>query len=569
VRDLYERAISLLEKDAAGKGFPEADLELQRGLYRELEDNLSSSESGIRHHFAVVVPVADRPLMLRNFLGSLIEQCRAFGYGSAGVSEKVTVFVIDDSDDPSNIARIQEIARKATASGLRLNYVGPAEQSDIAKRIPADLRKRLPGLIGDFGGEVVGHKGASVTRNIAYLYLRSRMDTFPENTLLWFIDSDEEFMVKVKSGDEIRDIPFINYFYWLDRIFTASDLEVLTGKVVGDPPVTPAVMINTFLEDVLAFLDSISTAKPGEPCIFHSDRPSAPFSAEYHDMTGLFGYRKAAAPKEYHCSLTGSHTVRDCFEDFSGRATGFFSGLHPTRTQFYVHGRDFLKTEQARTVYTGNYVIRRSGLRYFLPFAALGLRMAGPTLGRMLRKRLGERFVSANLPLLHKRTLPEGFTDEFRTGIQKEGESLDLSGEFVRQFWGDVMLFSVEELTGKGYPERIDETEIADTVRRTQDRMWDLYRQHQAEVAGKLSEVKKHLESPGEWWNLRPETKESVENLLVFCSVVEHNFGPHSAALKKISAQTGKGSMTQKIIRAIGSFRVEDRLWDEVLKALY
>ncbi|MDA8240325.1 MAG: hypothetical protein M0Z67_08145 [Nitrospiraceae bacterium] len=566
-RNLYEQALSVVEKDAADKEFEEAVLELQRGLYRELEDLLSSG-SERRHHFVIVVPVADRPLMLRNFLGSLIEQCRTFGYGGDGVSQKVTAFVIDDSKDPSNISRIKAISVETTAAGLPVHYVGQAEQSGILKKVPADIRKKLSGLIGGFQGAVPGHKGASVTRNIAYLYLRCRMAAFPENTLLWFIDSDEEFRVKVKSGGEIKDIPFVNYFYWLDRIFASSNLEVLTGKVVGDPPVTPSVMINTFFEDILSFMLSVSAAEPEGPCIFHTERSSVSFSAEYHDMTGLFGYRKADAPKRYHCSLAGWHTVRDCFDDFSGRATGFFSGLHPTRTQFYVHDREFLKTEQARTVYTGNYVIRRSGFRHFIPFAGLGLRMAGPTLGRILRKRLGQRFVSINLPLLHKRTLPEKFTDEFRSGIQKEGESVDLSGEFVRQFWGDIMLFSVEDLTGKGYPGRFEETEIAAAVRKTQERIWELYERHQAEAGGKITEIKKLLEDPGQWWNLRPETQGSVRNLLGFCAVAERNFGPHSAALKKISGQREEGSMTEKIIRAIGSFQEEDRLWEELLKTI-
>jgi hypothetical protein len=569
-RDLYERALFLVETDAVNKSFDDAVLELQRGLYRELEGILSAAGYERRHHFAIVVPVADRPLMLGNLLESLVDQCRKFGYGDAGspVSQKVTAFVIDDSRDHSNSRRIQTIAAETTAAGLTVRYVGQTEQRGILQRIPADIRKRLQGLIGDFEGEVPGHKGASVTRNIAYLHLRSRVDEFPENTLLWFIDSDEEFKVKVKSGEEIKDIPFINYFYRLDRIFASSDAEVLTGKVVGDPPVTPAVMINTFLEDIVSFLQNESAAEPDSPCIFHADRSSCPFSAEYHDMTGLFGYRKADTPKRYHCSLSGSHTVSDCFDDFSRRAAGFFSGLHPTRTQFYLHDGDFVKTDQARTVYTGNYVIRLSGLGYFLPFAGLELRMAGPTLGRILRKRIGRKFVSANLPLLHRRTLPERFTDEFRSGIEKEGESLDLSGEFLRQFWGDVMLFSVEELTEKGYPEAVDEAGIAVTVRRTEERIWKLYERHQAEVAGKTTGIRKHLEEPGQWWNLRPETRRSVQNLLGFCDVVESNFGPHSAPLKKISRQREQCQMTEKIIRAIGSFQEEDRLWEEVLQAL-
>ena len=285
-------------------------------------------------------------------------------------------------------------------------------------------------------------------------------------------------------------------------------------------------------------------------------------------MVKLFGYRQPSSPKKYPCVLAGDHSVWNCFSVFSNRVLGFFYGLHPTRTQFYCHGNGFTETTSARTVYTGNYVISPAGLRHFIPFAALGLRMAGPTLGRILRGKIRGKFVSANLPLLHKRTGAEDHINEFRSGVVHEGDTLDLSGEFLRQFWGDVMLFSVEHLTKGDYPEQIDETKIADAVRSTEQRIWQLYRHHEAEVGGKISQIKKRLEDQGLWWNLRPELRESLRNLIRFCSVVEKNFGPHSAALKKISGQIEEGSMRRKIIQAIGSFQEENRSWEEVLKAL-
>ena len=574
LRPFYEDALRFLERQAAEKGFDTDILDLQRDLYQEFEQRLSSGGNDPRHHFLIVIPVADRPLMLKNCLVSLVEQCHTFKYGGFSPDErdpcykKVSVFVFDDSKDDANKGNIKEICAATTAAGVRTFYAGIEEQTEVLRNIPPELSRKLARLIGDFDGTVRPHKGASLTRNIAYLHIHSRLREFGSPTLIWFVDSDEEFKIKVNRGGEIMDVRFINYFYWLDRIFAESDVEVLSGKVVGDPPVTPAVMINTFLEDILAFFDRVSGARPDDACVFHSDRSSDPFSAEYHDMTALFGYQKQLSPKKYQCSLTGRHEIRDCFDDFSGRAYGFFSGLHPTRTQFYRHDRDFLKTGPARTVYTGNYVIRRSGLRYFLPFAALGLRMAGPTLGRILRKGLRQGFLSANLPLLHKRTLPERYIDEFRSGIRKEGESVDLSGEFVRQFWGDVMLFSVEEMTDRGYPEHSDEAEIAGTVKNTEERIWELYVHHQTEVGAKVTEIKKHLEDPGRWWNLRPEAKEAVRRFLGFCAVVEKNFGPHSAAWEEISDQIEEGLMKKEIIRAIGSFKEEERLWDEVLKAL-
>src|SRR5574340_918440 len=200
-------------------------------------------------------------------------------------------------------------------------------------------------------------------------------------------------------------------------------------------------MINTFLDDMAFFLKTLSCAAPDEKCAFHEDQAGGICSAEYHDNIGLFGYSSQSQPRKYLCGLSEDHTVMDCFEDFSKKAMGFFYGFHPTRTQFYTHV-NFTETENARTVYTGNYVFRTGGLRHFIPFASLKLRMAGPALGRILRKRLKHNFVSANLPLLHKRTIQSSYSNEFRSGIAGTMNSIDLSLEFNRQFWGDVMLFS-------------------------------------------------------------------------------------------------------------------------------
>jgi hypothetical protein len=110
--------------------------------------------------------------------------------------------------------------------------------------------------------------------------------------------------------------------------------------------------------------------------------------------------------------------------------------------------------------------------------------MAGPALGRILRKKLKRGFVSANLPLLHKRTIQADYSNEFRSGISADKNSIDLSLEFNRQFWGDVMLFSVEKLSGLGYPDkRLGLSEITKTAYQVQDKLWNLYKQRQTEIA--------------------------------------------------------------------------------------
>ncbi len=574
LKSIYEKAIEFVESETVNSGFSKGLLILQQNLYTELEYILSFAKYGPRHHFLIVIPVADRPLMLKNCLESLIEQYRTFRYGGfpekkAGISEcgNISVFIIDDSKDKANINKIREISLKPLEAGIRTYYIGLDEQTRFLKQIPLDSLERLSRLIGEFRDSVPSHKGASITRNIAYLYIHAVLKKLYKKALIYFIDSDEEFRIKIMRGDRIEDIQFVNYFYSLDKIFETTDVEVLTGKVVGDPPVSSSVMINTFLDDTVLFFDNISSLDMSEICCFHETQQPEPFSAQYHDMAKLFGYQEYSSPKKYLCSLSGVHNIKDCFEAFSKNAVRFFYGQHPTRTQFYNHTGNFTKTENARTVYTGNYVFNTKGFRHFIPFAHLNLRMAGPTLGRILKARLKNRFVSANLPLLHKRTLSDKYTDDFRSGISANNDSIDLSEEFFRQFWGDVMLFSIDALTESGNPDSAVELQkIKNTVNKIQEKFLYIYREQHNNTAEKILKLKRYLSSPGYWWNNRPELKDSASNFRLFCSLVEKNFGVNSRSFRKLSQQVREGSYTNSIIESIYSFYEDGHYWNELLK---
>jgi hypothetical protein len=285
-------------------------------------------------------------------------------------------------------------------------------------------------------------------------------------------------------------------------------------------------------------------------------------------MVKLFGYNSPPHPKKYHCNLPGDHRVQDCLEDFSKKTLGFFHGLHPTRTQFYLHRDNFTDMESARTVYTGNYIIKAAGLRHFIPFANLKLRMAGPALGRILRKRLNKGFVSANLPLLHKRTIEASGCNEFRSGITAEKNSIDLSCEFNRQFWGDVMLFSIDKLADLGYPDkRLGLSVITEIAYDIQNKLCDLYKERQTEIVEKTRKIEGYLSREKFWWNIQPESERSVNKIKLFCSQVENNFGVNSPSLKKISGQIKEGSYITMIINAIHSFYETDIAWNELLKS--
>jgi hypothetical protein len=573
LRSMYERAVTALEKKAALYCFGDDLLKLQRDLYSELEYLLSSGDEDTRHHFFLVIPVADRPVMLKNCLDSLIEQCRIFKYGGVMMDKngtpyynKITLLIIDDSSDAANILKSRELASQMWKAGIRTLYVGLEEQTAFLDQLPPDLKEQSIGLIGGPHNPVLPHKGASVTRNITYLYIHTLLKNFREKALIYFLDSDEEFRVRVRRAGSPADIPFINYFYWIDRIFESSGNEIITGKVVGDPPVTPSVMINTFLDDLTLFFDIAATSSATDECPFHELQQSGSFSAEYHDMARLFGYQSPSAPKKYNCTFAGCHSVKDSFRDFSRKVIGFFYGLHPTRTQYYDCVSDFLKTEKARTVYTGNYVVNREGLRHFIPFADLKLRMGGPTLGRILQSKIKGRFSSVNLPLLHKRTISGTNRDEFRSGVFEDRDTLDLSSEFFRQFWGDVMLFSVETLVASGYPVRYQEfQQIVEVVFKTQNDLWSLYRNKQAKTDKMLSKIRNYLSDSKYWWNSLPEMKDSLNNFRRFCSLAERNFGLKSESCKILSEQIKEDSYINLIIDAIHAYCEDDHLWDELL----
>ena len=400
-----------------------------------------------RHEFIVVIPVADRPEQLRAVLDSLLGQCRDFRYGGMADGQfcKVRALIADDSASARNVAANRNLAEEFSAQGLNTEYFGTDAQHRCLAALPD--RGALDHVLGARAAHP--HKGASVSRNLAYLRLA---ELATPDRLFFFVDSDEQFKVRIPDGDRGRDVNGISYFHTLDRIFSRGDVDVLTGKVVGDPPVSPAVMAGNFLDDVLLLLNELSDLAPSAACTFHGDNARQANDAAYHDMADLFGFKPAEAFR-YRCTRNGDHDHRDCLAGFAAHLDRFFDGEHPTRLSHFEYLGSLDDTTPARTVYTGNYVINTRGLEHFIPFAPLKLRMAGPVLGRLIKARLGGRFVSANLPLLHTRTAASSGRAEFRPGVDRVRNEVDLSGEFERQFWGDVMLFTVERLIAEGYPE--------------------------------------------------------------------------------------------------------------------
>ena len=565
----YDRALELAEALLWEEGVQAEALASFQALFREYEALLATARPRGRRPFVVVIPVADRPRHLRACLQSLLELCNAFAYGGTDRRKRfraVQVVVADDSREASAVAAHRALAMEFTGAGLKVVHFDQEAQLEELARLPAELLGELEPVLGPVAAQRFWHKGPSRMRNITYLLLRRLAGEEPRRLFL-FLDSDQEFRVLQCREEGHREPVAVNYFHHLERIFDSGEVTLLTGKVVGDPPVAPAVMAGNFLEDVIAFLGELRARSADTACPFHGSPGGVAGDAAYHDMAGLFGFRPEAKPHRYTCPLEGEHDRLAVFAGFARRLNGFFDGHHPTRITCYRPEPVAQSVRPARTVYTGNYVVDANGLRHFIPFATLGLRMAGPVLGRLLRSELGGRFVSANLPLLHRRTVEDLGESEFRPGVQRADEGVDLSREFERQFYGDVMLFSVEELAAGGFPERErSEEEVRALVESTEGRLRSRYAEKGQEIRRRLEALRELLEDPHAWWQVEAEAAEPLSLFRRFLADMEANFGAGSRCRARIEEEANRRQRLESIVAAILDYPRVRRHWERALE---
>jgi hypothetical protein len=577
VISLYKGEIVKLEKETWKQAPSQQEVEHYQNAFAVLEKLYELKSADTRHSFKIVIPVADRPQHLKHCLDSLYTLCKTYGYGGLKDDQyhKITVLIADDSSEPDNIELHKDYCSELSDKGIATEYFGLEEQLQLVRDISgrhADLWNIISGTDEIDDPAEFSHKGASIMRNITYLKIKQILsrDKTSRDPLVYFIDSDQEFCINTTNSES--NFYAINYFHYLDEIFSSKDVSVLTGKVVGDPPVSPSVMAGNFQQDVYNFLHAIDKAEPGDPCQFHQHEADCTDDAAYHDMASLFGFSQHEQAFDYHCTLQGPHDNADCFSDFADKLGHFFYGEHPTRKTFFNYGEGFSAAKPARTVYTGNYVIRPECLSYFIPFATLKLRMAGPVLGRILKDRLQDSFVSANLPMLHNRTVESTGRSEFRAGVVNTDQSIDLGNEFIRQFYGDVMLFSIKKLTEQ---DQFDDTIDADRVQAVIDSTYNEIRDSYIEKHDTILQLRSNIESllndKDHWWHnattKADETSQAITCFDIFLSNIQSNFDENSYAFQQITSTSSAQQHLQAIHHAILQYDRDMKNWAQALTA--
>ena len=564
---LFEQCYPLLEQSmwSSDTGF-DALLDCYQSLFREQEILIQQQPEDNRYHFILSIPVADRPPHLRACLESILHLCKQFGYGgnTSGVYDKIKVIVAEDSRDENNIRRHVELVDKYRRQGLQVFHFDQPEQYELMQSLAPHQREQLGKLLTTQPKEEFYLKGQAANRNLSYLKCLQLTED-KHKTLYYMVDSDQSFCVtrQTEAGEEI--VYALNYFHAVDKVFRNTDTLMLTGKLVGDPPVSPAVMAANFLDDVTAFFTRLAETRRDEACSFHQLPEQLPGDAAYHDMAGLFGFENRGTTFPYQCRLDGEHDNEACLKEFARRLNAFFFGEHLTRKTYFSYGNGFEALTPARTVYPGNYIVNYEGLKYIIPFGHLRLRMSGPTAGRLIAAEIKQRFASINLPHLHRRTSEAGSSDDFRPGVAQEQEYIDLSNEFERQFFGDLMLFSTEVLVKQADANRPFEKDLVVTVIDQKEKeLLALYQQKHDAILEKNGRLNGLVFNSDHWWVDEPGLSDTLKQVNTFIGNINHNFGEQSQAWHQIQSVQHRTERKQQIVEALLDYRAERDAWDRL-----
>jgi len=575
--EFFEQCYPVLEK-VLWSGGPDFEplLECYQSLFRE-QEALLRQQAGIEgaadqaYHFILSIPVADRPPHLRACLESIYQLCERFAYGGmeSGIYTHIKVIVAEDSREEKNIRQHIELVDTYRRKGLQVVHFGLDEQYELLHSIPEAVRKPSGNLLSCQPRDRFYLKGQAANRNLSVLKCLQLTED-KDRTLYYFVDSDESFCVKRKTGDGEEAVYALNYFHYIDKAFRSTDTLMLTGKMVGDPPVSPSVMAANFLDDVTAFFASLARAQGGQACRFHGLPASSTSGAIYHDMAGLFGFEHQSTTFPYPCPLEGDHDHAACLRGFAQRLAAFFFGEHLFRKTAFSYDNGFNELTPARTVYPGNYIVNYAGLKHIIPFGHLRLRMSGPTAGRLIAAEVQDRFASINLPHLHQRTNDAGLGDAFRPGVERaddqEQEHIDLSNEFERQFFGDLMLFTTEALvTRADVRQPFKKADVVQVMEQKEAELLALYQQKHQAILEKSRQLEDIVFNAGHWWLEAPGLDGALRQVQAFIANIRHNFGEHAHAWQQIQSAGHRAERKQQIIEALMNYRAERDAWERLI----
>jgi len=191
--------------------------------------------------------------------------------------------------------------------------------------------------------------------------------------------------------------------------------------------------------------------------------------------------------------------------------------------------------------------------------------MSGPTAGRLIAAEIGARFASFNMPNLHRRTTEAGLADDFRPGVEVGQASIDLSNEFERQFFGDLMLFTTEALVKQADVNQPFARDAAEAViNQKETELLALYQQKHDAIVEKNRQLGDLVFNADHWWQNTPALANALRQVRAFIDNIDRNFGEHALAWRQIQSTEHRAARKQQILEALINYRAERDAWDSL-----
>ncbi|MCD6706360.1 MAG: hypothetical protein LT080_07905, partial [Thiobacillus sp.] len=159
--------------------------------------------------------------------------------------------------------------------------------------------------------------------------------------------------------------------------------------------------------------------------------------------------------------------------------------------------------------------------------------------------------------------------DDFRPGVEMGEACVDLSNEFERQFFGDLMLFSTEELV-----RRADVTQpfardaIEAVVNEKEAELLALYQQKHDAIVDRNRQLAALVFDAGHWWlhaaEHAPDLAHALRQVRAFVDNIDHNFGEHALAWGQIQSPDHRAGRRRQIVEALMNYRAERDAWDSL-----
>jgi hypothetical protein len=151
-------------------------------------------------------------------------------------------------------------------------------------------------------------------------------------------------------------------------------------------------------------------------------------------------------------------------------------------------------------------------------------------------------------------------------------QSIDLGNEFIRQFYGDVMLFSIKKLTDQDqFDDTIDADRVQAVIDSTYNEIRDSYIEKHDTILQLRSKIESLLNDKDHWWHnattKADETSQAITCFDIFLSNIQSNFDENSYAFQQITSTSSAQQHLQAIHHAILQYDRDMKNWAQALTA--